>query len=49
MNIAVWRAVMEEEWMVQMHLRLMVAISLPESRFGVSDQEFIGCHLIGNR
>lgn len=48
MNIAVWRAVMEEEWMVQMHLRLMVAISLPESRSGVSDQEFIGCHLIGN-
>lgn len=38
MNITVRRAVMEEERMVQMHLRLMVAISLPESMSGVSDQ-----------
>lgn len=49
MNIAVWRAVLEKEWMVQMHPSLMVAISLPESRSGVPDQEFIGCHLTGNR
>lgn len=37
MNIAAWRAVLEKEWIVQMSPSLMVAISLPESRSGVSD------------
>ena len=46
MNIAVWRAVLEEEWMVQIQPNLMLAISVPESRSGVTDQEFIGCHLL---